>query len=240
MNYVLSDLTKIEEEIEKIDKFIEANKPDVDLSYALEQTKGIESEIILIDEFYKQIEVIVDKTEEDLQIVKAEYNEAIKSEKSFNLKMEQIQNSIEVAFEDVDTTNFAKLRSCDKQLEEMNCVKAEVSKVEEIISKLELDTENRMATVISLDADVDAQQLNFAQFENKIAMKEQSIAVLREERESLLESLSTLLPFQICPQEQYSYPNKFFQQKCLLRSQQHKSKQCLKFFYIHVSLTTSK
>ena len=186
LNYVLSDVTKIEEEIDKIDTFIEANKPDVDLSYALEQTKGIESEIILIDEFYKQIEVLVDQTNADLQSVKDEYNTAIKEERDYNFKREQIQNSIEVAFEDADTTSFAKLRSCDKQLEGMNEVKLEVSALDDAVSKLELDCGNRMATIMSLDSQIENEQAEYGEIEKRVTQKERELAILREERESML------------------------------------------------------
>lgn len=186
LNYVLSDVSRLEEEIEKIDTFIESNKPDVDLSYALEQTKGIESEIILIDEFYSQIEKLVDQTNADLQSVKEEYSSAIKQERDLNYKREQIQNSIEVAFEDVDTTNFAKLRSCDQQLEGMRAVKLEVSALDEAVSKLELDTGNRMATIMSLDSQVEVEQGAYAEIEKQILSKEREIAILREERESML------------------------------------------------------
>ena len=78
LGYIQSDLTKIEENIEKIDEFIELNKPDVDMSYALEQTKGIESELILIDDVYKNVEKLIDQTEADLASVREEYNSAIK------------------------------------------------------------------------------------------------------------------------------------------------------------------
>ncbi len=186
LNYVLSNLEKIDEEIEEIDEFIELNKPDVDLSYALEQTKGVESELILIDEFYKQIEKIVDQTNSDIETVRNEYNTAIKTEDELNVKRNKIQNSIEVAFEDVDSTDFAKLRSCDKQLEGMNEVRVEVSKIDEVISKLDLDNENRKATIMAVAEQLDREQNIYASGEQNIIQKEREIAILREERESLL------------------------------------------------------
>ena len=186
LNYILLNVTKLEEEIEKIDTFIEANKPDVDLSYALEQTKGIESEIILIDEFYAQVEKLVDQTNADLESVKEDYNSAIKEERDYNYKKEQIQNSIEVAFEDADTTSIEKLRSCDKQLEGMREVKLEVSALDAVVAKLDLDNEKRMANVMALDSQVEAEQLSYGEIERKISEKEREIAILREERESML------------------------------------------------------
>ena len=186
LNYVISDLEKIDVEIEKIDEFIELNKPDVDLSYAIEQTKGIESELILIEDFHKNIEKLVDQTNEDLKRETVEYNRAIKTEKDLNEKRQKIQNSIEVAFEDTDTTDFAKLRSCDKQLEGMREVKLEVSTIDVAINKLGLDSENRMATIMAIDEQIAAEQQAFGEFEKQIVSKEREVAILREEREAML------------------------------------------------------
>ena len=186
LNYIISNLTQIEVEIDKIDEFIELNKPDVDLSYAIEQTKGIESEIILIDEFYSQVESLIDQKNEDLKKIREEYHQAIKYEKEFGKKREQIQNSIEVAFEDQDSTNFAKLRSCDKQLENMREVKVVAERIDEFIKKLEFDSENRMATIMMVGEQIEKEQFGYGEIEKKIAAKEREIAILREERESML------------------------------------------------------
>ena len=186
--YIQSDLTKIEEKIEKIDEFIELNKPDVDMSYALEQTKGIESELILIDDVYKKIERLIDQTESDLESVKDEYNSAIKEEKELVQKREQIQNSIEVAFEDIDTTNFKKLRSCDKQLEGMNEVKVSVENINENISKLSLDSENRKATISALAEQIENTENDFAFCDKELANLDRELAVIRDEREGMLGS----------------------------------------------------
>lgn len=186
LNYLLSDASKIEEEIEKIDDFIEANKPDVDLSYALEQTKGIESEIILIDDFVAEIEKLVDKTNYELEIEKQSYNDSIKAERDYIKKAEQIQNSIEVAFEDADTTNFAKLRSCDKQIEDMKEVKTLCSALDSVLTKIDIDTENRQATIIAVNSQIEAEQMAYGKLEKDIEAKERELAILREERESML------------------------------------------------------
>lgn len=186
LEFVESSLEKIEVDIKKIDDFVEANKPDVDLSYALEQTKGVESEIILIDDFYKRVEVLVDQTEIDLKAVQEEYNSAIVDEKNLQAQREKIQNSIEVAFEDVDTTNFKKLRSCDKELEGMREVKVSVLKVDEQIEKIELDSEHRMATVSSLDKDIDEKQALLNSKEAEIQSKEIELVAMREQREEML------------------------------------------------------
>lgn len=188
LNYIHSSLLKIEEEITAIDEFIEANKPDVDLSYALEQTKGIESEIILIDEFYKLVENLVDQTNADLASVKEEYNSAIKEEKEFSAKRKQIQSTIEVAFEEDGASSFNKLRSCDKQLEGMNEVSAKVDALTETLDKIHLDTEERMATVSVLCEEIETEQVKLAEIEAKIALKEKELEKVREQREEFLGS----------------------------------------------------
>lgn len=186
LNFILSNLTAIEEKIQKIDDFIEANKPDVDLSYALEQTKGIESELILIDDFYKQIERLIDQTESDLKIVQEEYNSAIKSEKDFISQCEKIQNSIEVAFEDIDTTNFSKLRSCDKQLEGMTEVELQVQHLDEVVDKLRNDTLSRRNIIASIESQIEEEELKFNDVEKNISALERELIALREERESIM------------------------------------------------------
>ncbi len=188
LNYIQSNLVKIEEEISLINGFIEAYKPDVDLSYALEQTKGIESEIILIDEFYKLVENLVDQTNADLESVREEYNSAIKQEKDFAEKRKQIQNSIEVAFEDNNSSSFNKLRSCDKQLEGMFEVGTKVDAVTATINKIHLDTEERMATVSVLCEQIESEQEKLAEEEAKIVAKEKELEKAREVREEFLGS----------------------------------------------------
>lgn len=194
LEFIQLNLSNIEEKIKKIDDFVESNKPDVDLSYALEQTKGIESELILIDDFYKNVERLVDQTDADLKSVQEEYNSAISEEKAFQAQREKIQNSIEVAFEDADSTNFKKLRSCDKELEGMHEVDVSVQRIDEMIGKLDLDTENRMATIASLDEDIQKTQDELSNFEADIVSQEQKVEATREEREEMLgENVVTML-----------------------------------------------
>ena len=185
-NYIVSNLMTIQADITKIDEFIERNKPDVDLSYALEQTKGVESELILIDDFYKRIETLVDQTEGELKIVQEEYNEAIKQEKSLQAKREQIRKSIEVAFEQADNTDFKKLRSVDKELEGMNRVEAIVSKIDESIEKLVAETDGRKGVISALGIEIEKQEQQLAGFETEIAAKERELDSVRETREELL------------------------------------------------------
>ena len=86
-------------------------------------------------------------------------------EKEYQAKREQISSSIEVAFEDTDTTDLAKLRSCDKQLEGMREVKLEVSTIDALADKLGLDSENRMATIMALDEQIAVEQQAFSDIE---------------------------------------------------------------------------
>ena len=188
LNYIISNLVKIDEDIEKIDDFIEANKSDVDLSYALEQTKGIESEIILIDELKKNIELVFDQTSDDLEIAQAEYDSSIKQEKKLNEKIEQIQNSINVAFEDIDKTNFNKIRSCDKQLDNMKENSLKADWLQENISKLIYDKESRQANIASLNEKIEKTQNELQIIEKYIEDGEIFINNERERREELLGS----------------------------------------------------
>lgn len=185
-NYIVSNLTTIQGKITEIDEFIEANKPDVDLSYALEQTKGIESELILIEDFHKKVEELFDQTESDLKVVQEEYNSAIKQEQEFIAKREQIRNSISVAFEDVDTTDFKKLRSCDKELEGMLEVQINVDKINELVLKLKNENQDRLGFISSLGEQIDNEQRNLANIESQINEKEKELEDSRESREELL------------------------------------------------------
>ena len=185
LSYTLTNLNSLEEKITEIENFIEVNKPDAELAAALEQTKGIESEIILIDDFYKRIETLIDQTNEDLKSVQDEYNSAIAEEKRIKSRHEQIQNSIQVAFEDSDSTSFSKLRSCEKQLEGIKEVEISVAKLDESVAKLELDNESRMATVSALDEQIDEKQIKLNSAEQNISQKERQISALRENRDEL-------------------------------------------------------
>ena len=185
-NYIVSNLMTIQAGITKIDEFIERNKPDVDLSYALEQTKGVESELILIDDFYKKIETLIDQTEGDLKQVQEEYNNTISREKSLQAKREQIRKSIEVAFEQADNTDFKKLRSVDKELEGMNKVSAVAANIDELISKLIAETDGRKGVISALGLEIEKQEQQLAAFESEISAKERELENVRETREEML------------------------------------------------------
>lgn len=184
--FLLSNIDKIDEEIQKIDEFIEENKTDVNLSYALEQTKGIESELILIDDFYSKLEKLIDQTNEDLKAVQDEYNSAISEEKSIIESREKIEKSIQVAFEEYDTTDFKKLRSCDSQLEEMNEVKVLTEKIDELIEKLSADTDERLASLEEIEKEITIAQNNLTDIESAITDKTIEINQARETREEML------------------------------------------------------
>ena len=158
------------------------------MSYALEQTKGIESEIILIDELKKNIELVFDQTSDDLEIAQAEYDSSIKQEKKLNEKIEQIQNSINVAFEDIDKTNINKIRSCDKQLDNMKENSLKADWLQENISKLIYDKESRQANIASLNEKIEKTQNELQIIEKYIEDGEIFINNERERREELLGS----------------------------------------------------
>jgi len=185
---VLIKIRDIEQEIYDIDEFIKVNKPDVELGYALEQTKNIESELILIEDFYKSVETVFDQTNEDLKIAKEEYNSYIVQEKKLTDKVEKIQKSIESAFEfeDVDKTNFNKLRSCDKQLDVMKNVKIRSSLLDEYIATLLNDKEKRLLTISALANQIIEEQNKLTEVEKKIEDKEKNLRRKRDEREELL------------------------------------------------------
>ncbi len=186
LNFILQNSSKIDEEIEKINDFIEANKPDVDLTYALEQTKGIESELILIDDIYKNLEALIDQTSSDLASVQEEYNSAIKEEKILNEKSEKIQNSIEVAFEDIDTTPFKKLRSCDNEIQGMQIAEVQIEGVDGIIDKLNSVIEQKKEKLNQINQQIEEAQNRLSESENKVLNQDVNLNKTREKREELL------------------------------------------------------
>ena len=184
----IASIEQIEKDIEDIDIFIKENKPDVELTYALEQTKNIESELILIDYFNKSIDKLFDQTNAELAIAQEEYNTYISQEKKLTEKIEQIQKSIESAFEfeDMDKTNFNKLRSCDKQLEVMNNIKIKTDIIDETIFNINSDKEKRLSTISMLENKIIEEQNKLTEIEKKIEEREKVLKVKREEREELL------------------------------------------------------
>ena len=183
--YYVSVLTNIQAEITKIDEFIDKNKPDVELSYALEQTKGVESELILIDDQYKRLEELIDHTEQELKNVQEEYNSAIKKEREYQAKREKITNSIEVAFEDVDNTDFKKIRSLDKELDGMREVDLLVNKVDEQIAKLLNENDSRRTIIQNIAHQIEIETKKLNELENTISSKEKDVESFRESRDEL-------------------------------------------------------
>lgn len=185
-DYIISLLTTIQGKITKINEFIEANKPDVDLSYALEQTKGIESELLIIDDFYKKIESRIDENENDLKQAREEYDTAITNEKVLQAKQLQIQKSIEVAFEDYDTTEFKKLRSCDQQLQGMTNAHVVIEKINEFIVRLQSENEQRKQILGAIEAQIEVEQAKLDDINRQILGCEKTVDDSRREREELL------------------------------------------------------
>lgn len=183
-------ISQIDAEINEIDAFISKNKQNVEISYILEQTKNIESELILIEEFLKFIEQLYDQTNSELTLAKEEYNSAVSQDQKINEKIKQIQDSIEKAFEfeDVDKTNFNKVRSCDKQIDAMTGVKIKVGLIDQNIITLKTDKANRLSIIESLDSQIIEQQNNLTSIEKKLEEKEKLIERKSVEREELLGS----------------------------------------------------
>lgn len=217
--YFEQTISKIQEQIDEIDEFINTNKADVELTYALEQTKGVESEIILIDEMLASLGKLIDQTNEDIKQARAEYNEAISEEKNLRDGQEKIENSIAVAFEDIDTSNFNKVRSCDKQLEGMREVKIELENIDKLIARLSQDNENRYVAIEQINNSVITEQNNLADIETMIAKKEVELASNQTVREELLgENVITMISEHLqvgdtCPVCSSTVPTKIYSEK---------------------------
>lgn len=184
--YLESNIAKLQEQIDEIDEFIGTNKADVELTYALEQTKGVESEVILLDEVLLSIGKLIDQTNADIKQAHADYNDAITKEKKLRQNQEKIENSIEVAFEDADSNNFTKLRSCDKQLEGMREVNQELENIDKLIARLIADSEARKMTIEQINGSIIKEQENLTNIEAMIAKKEVELESNQESREELL------------------------------------------------------
>ncbi len=184
--YLENNIAKLQEQIDEIDDFIDTNKADVELTYALEQTKGVESEIILLDEVLFSLGKLIDQTNADIKQAHEDYNEAIAKEKHLRQSQEKIENSIEVAFEDSDSNNFTKLRSCDKQLENMREVNQELENIDRLIARLIADSEARTMTIEQINETITQEQANLNNIESMIAKKEVELESNQEAREELL------------------------------------------------------
>ncbi len=217
--YLEKDIVKIQEQIDEIDEFINTNKSDVELTYALEQTKGVESEIILIDEMIDSIGKLIDETNKDIKDAHDEYNDSIAEEKELRLTQEKIENSIGVAFEDSDSSNFAKIRSCDKQLEGMRDVQSELDNIDKLILRLDAENQQRQQTIEQISNSVVAEQNNLSDIENVIAKKEVELQSNQEVREGILgENVISMISEHlqvgdICPVCSASVPTKIYSEK---------------------------
>lgn len=217
--YFESDIAKIQEKIEEIDDFINNNKADVELTYALEQTKGVESELILIDEMIVSLGKLIDQTNADIKQAHEDYNEQIAEEKKLKTNQEKIENSIGVAFEDVDTSNFAKLRSCDKQLEGMREVELELNNIDKLIARLDAENQARQATIEQINNSVILEQNNLSEIENMIAKKDVELQSNQTTREELLgENVISVISEHLnvgdtCPVCSQTVPTKIYSEK---------------------------
>lgn len=217
--YLENSITKIQEQIDQIDEFINTNKADVELTYALEQTKGVESEIILIDEMISSLGKLIDQTNADIKEAHEEYNTAISNEKQLHLNQEKIENAIGVAFEDADSTHFAKVRSCDKQLEGMREVQTELDNIDKLIMRLDAENAQREMTIEQISNNVIAEQNNLSDIENVIAKKEVELQSNQNIRESYLgENVISMISEHLqvgdtCPVCSATVPTKIYSEK---------------------------
>lgn len=186
--FISTSLNELSTQIENIDEFIKNNKADVELANALEQTKGIESEIILIEQFIKKLEFFFEEITNELADSEAEYNNAINEEKKLNEKINQIEKSISVAFEDIDRTNFNKIRSLDKQIDLMSEAKLKAEQLDKRISELVYDKERRQAEIANLNEEIEKTQNDLGFAENFYSEHSNFLVNERERREELLGS----------------------------------------------------
>lgn len=184
--YIDSGLEKLQVEIMSIDKFIEEKKPEVEKCYALEQVKDIESEFILIEDFYKKIDGMIENLNGELKTYEKEYANAIKKEKSLNKKQENIQKSFAVAFEDEQAYPVEKLRACDKELLSLSNAENIISHLNKTIEKLKKENARRLETIASVKVKIEKASQNLAEFEKQIESRDYEIEDLRESREELL------------------------------------------------------
>ena len=162
---------------------------------------------------------LIDQTNTDIKQAREEYNEAISQEKIMREGQEKIENSIGVAFEDVDSTNFNKVRSCDKQLEGMREVKIELENIDKLIARLSQDNEVHYATIEQINSTLVAEQNNLADIDAAIAKKEVELASSQTAREELLgENVISMISEHLqvgdtCPVCSSTVPTKIYTEK---------------------------
>lgn len=184
--YIDSSLEKLQVDIIAIDKFIEEKRPEVEKCYALEQVKDIESEFILIEDFYKKIDNMIESLSEELKTYEKEYRLAIKKEKTLKKKQDDIQKSFAVSFEDEYAYPIEKLRACDKEFLSLSNAENIIAHLNKAIEKLKAENVRRLETIASVRVKIEKANQNLSEFERQIESKDYEIEGLSESREELL------------------------------------------------------
>ncbi len=184
--YIDSQLEQLLLKLASVDEFIEKNKPEVERVYALEQVKDIESEFILIEDFYQKIDALIDNLSAELSQAENGYSEAVKKDKKLKTKQEEIKDSFRVAFEDDEIEPIEKLRACDRELLQFSEAESLIAHFEDVIKKLEEDSNRRLDVVAEVRIKIERANQNLADYERSIRLKENEIATLSETREEML------------------------------------------------------
>lgn len=184
--YIDSELEKLSVEILAIDKFVNEKKPEVEKVYALEQIKDIESEFILIEDFYQKISSMIDSINAELKQSEQNYNDAIKKEKTLKEKQEEIKKSFRVAFENENMDPIEKLRACDKELVNFDEAQNLIEHFENTIEKLKEENNRRLDIIANIRIKIEKANQNFSEYEKILKSKVFEIENLSENREELL------------------------------------------------------
>jgi len=184
--YIDSLLEKLIADIKAVEELINKQKPEVEKCYALEQVKDIESEFILIEDFYNKIENLVNSLEIDLKNYEEEYNQAIKTEKQLREKQEEIKKSFKVVFEDEYSQPFEKLRGCDKELLAINDAENIIAYLENTIERLSSENNSRLDIIAEVRIKIEKANQNLVEYEKVILDKNCEIENLSEIREEML------------------------------------------------------
>ena len=184
--YIENQLETISNDIAQLDEFINANKPEVEKCYALEQVKDVESEYILIEDFYSKIDSMIENLSLELKEAEDNYNKAIRKEKTLKQKQEEIKQSLKVVFGNENCNLIQKLRTCDKELMDFQSAENYVMNLENIIDKLKGENERRLDVIAGVRIKIEKATQNLSEYERLIEDKNSQILNLNEIREEML------------------------------------------------------
>ena len=238
--YIDSLVVNLQNEILKLDNFIYENKPKVEKCYAIEQLKNVESEFILIEDFYEKIETMIDDVSGQLKNSQIEYNEAIKKEKELKKKQESIKNSLRIVFDEEQSDPIEKLRGCDKKLLEIADAENLIEYLKQSIERLKEENNERLDIIAELKIKIEKANKSLFDYNEIIDEKSNEIQELSDTRESLLgENVISLIADNLrigdyCPvcssrviQKIYSEKNDLFEVENNISSQKQNHKNLL-------------